>query len=150
MMIGRILRILSVCACGCALARRRIGRPFTLRMPRRHPASSSRTHSAREKLGSLLESTGAGCVWFDYNNDGKPDLFVASGRPLGKDMHPYPLRNTPDPLPHNHLYRNDGNGKFTDVTRQAGVGGDGFSFAPWPPISITTASPICWSPATAT
>ena len=24
-----------------------------------------------EKLGSLLESTGAGCVWFDYNNDGK-------------------------------------------------------------------------------
>ena len=88
------------------------------------------THSfGAEKLGSLLESTGAGCVWFDYNNDGKPDLFVASGRPLEKGMHPYPLRKTPDPPPHNHLYRNDGNGKFTDVTEQAGVAGDGFSFA---------------------
>jgi hypothetical protein len=39
------------------------------------------THSfGAEKLGSLLESTGAGCVWFDYNNDGKPDLFVVTRR----------------------------------------------------------------------
>ena len=31
------------------------------------------THSfGSQKLGSLLESTGAGCVWFDYNNDGIP------------------------------------------------------------------------------
>ncbi|MEO8660159.1 MAG: CRTAC1 family protein [Bryobacteraceae bacterium] len=88
------------------------------------------THSfGSEKLGSLLESTGAGCAWFDYNGDGKPDLFVASGRPLEPGMHPYPLRKAPVTAPHNHLYRNDGNGKFTDVTSQAGVGGDGFSFA---------------------
>ena len=87
------------------------------------------THSfGAEKLGSLLESTGAGCVWFDYNNDGKPDLFVVSGRPLGREMHPYPLRHAPAVTPHNHLYRNDGGGKFTDVTDQAGVGGDGFGF----------------------
>ena len=34
------------------------------------------THSfGAEHLGSLVESTGAGCVWFDYNNDGRPDLF---------------------------------------------------------------------------
>ena len=33
------------------------------------------THSfGAEKLGSLLEGTGSGCVWFDYNNDGLPDL----------------------------------------------------------------------------
>jgi hypothetical protein len=88
------------------------------------------THSfGAEKLGSLLESTGAGCVWFDYNNDGKPDLFVTSGRPLEKGMHPYPLRKAPAVPPHNHLYRNDGNGKFTDVTEQAGLTGGGFSFA---------------------
>ena len=88
------------------------------------------THSfGAEKLGSLLESTGAGCLWFDYNNDGKPDLYVVSGRPLEKGMHPYPLRHPPETPPHNHLYRNDGNGKFTDVTDQAGVGGADFSFS---------------------
>ena len=81
-----------------------------------------------EKLGSLLESTGAGCVWFDYNHDGKPDLYVVSGRPLEPAMHPYPLRKPPVSTPHNHLYRNDGNGKFTDVTDQAGVAGDGYGF----------------------
>jgi len=94
------------------------------------PAGIEFTHSiGAEKLGSLLESTGAGCVWFDYNHDGKPDLFVTSGRPLGPGMHPYPLRKPPATMPHNHLYRNDGNGKFTDVTEEAGVAGDGFSFA---------------------
>src|SRR4051812_21186092 len=87
------------------------------------------THSfGAEKLGSLLESTGAGCVWLDYNKDGKPDLFVVSGRPLAKEMHPYPLRKAPETPPTNHLYRNDGQGKFTDVTASAGVGGDGFGF----------------------
>jgi hypothetical protein len=88
------------------------------------------THSfGAEKLGSLLESTGAGCVWFDYNSDGRPDLFVVSGKPLAREMHPYPLRHPSAVAPHNHLYRNDGNGKFTDVTEQAGVAGDGFGFA---------------------
>ncbi|HTT61885.1 MAG TPA: CRTAC1 family protein [Bryobacteraceae bacterium] len=88
------------------------------------------THSfGARKLGSLLESTGSGCAWFDYNNDGLPDLYVASGKPLGGDIHPYPLRQPPEIPPHNHLYRNDGNGKFTDVTDQAGVGADLFSTA---------------------
>jgi len=88
------------------------------------------THSfGSAQLGSLVESTGAGCVWLDYNHDGKPDLYVVSGRPLEKGMHPYPLKKAPEVAPHNHLYRNDGSGKFTDVTDQAGVGGDGFSFS---------------------
>lgn len=88
------------------------------------------THSfGAEKLGSLLESAGAGAVWFDYNNDGLLDLYVVSGRQLGKGMHPYPLRKPPESLPHNHLFRNNGNGTFTDVTEQAHVGGDLFSMA---------------------
>lgn len=41
-------------------------------------------------------------LWFDYNNDGKPDLLV--------------LR-----FGHNTLYKNLGNGKFEDVTKQAGL-----------------------------
>jgi len=86
------------------------------------------THSfGAEKLGSLLESTGAGAVWFDYNNDGWMDLYVVTGKPLAKGMHPYPLRKMPAVLPHNHLYRNDGKGHFTDVTEKAKVAGDLFS-----------------------
>ncbi len=88
------------------------------------------THSfGAEKLGSLLESTGAGCVWFDYNNDGLPDLYVTNGRPLEAGIHPYPLKKIPAELPHNHLYRNDGHGKFTDVTETAGIAANIYGMA---------------------
>jgi len=81
------------------------------------------------QLGSLLEGTGAGCVWFDYNNSGLPSLYVVNGRPLDDSMHPYPLKQKPSPPPHNHLYRNDGNGRFTDVTEKAGLNPDMYSMA---------------------
>jgi len=88
------------------------------------------THSfGSAKLGSLLEGTGAGCVWFDYNNSGRPSLYVLSGRPLDDSMHPYPLKDKPNPPPHNHLFRNDGNGHFTDVTEQSGLNPDLYSIA---------------------
>jgi hypothetical protein len=88
------------------------------------------THSfGSRQLGSLLEGTGAGCVWFDYNNDGLPDLYVVNGRPLDDSMHPYPLKEKPSTPPHNHLYRNEGNGRFTDVTAKAGLNPDMYSVA---------------------
>ena len=88
------------------------------------------THSfGSAKLGSLLEGTGAGCVWFDYNNSGRPSLYVVSGRPLDDSMHPYPLKEKPNPPAHNHLYRNDGNGHFSDVTEKAGLNPDMYSIA---------------------
>ena len=82
-----------------------------------------------EKLGTLVESTGSGAVWFDYNNDGLLDLYVTSGRQLETGMHPYPLRKPPAQPTHNHLYRNDGHGKFTDVTEKARVATALFSTA---------------------
>ena len=81
------------------------------------------------QLGSLLEGTGAGCIWFDYNNSGRPSLYVVNGRPLDDSMHPYPLKVKPNPPPHNHLYRNDGDGHFTDVTDQAGLNPDMYGMA---------------------
>jgi hypothetical protein len=81
------------------------------------------------QLGSLLEGTGAGCVWFDYNNSGLLSLYVVSGRPLDDSMHPFPLKVKPNPPSHNHLYRNDGNGRFTDVTDQSGTNPDMYSDA---------------------
>ena len=88
------------------------------------------THSfGSAKLGSLLEGTGAGCVWFDFNNSGLPSLYVVNGRPLDDSMHPFPLKEKPATPPHNHLYRNDGGGHFTDVTDKAGLNPDMYSDA---------------------
>jgi hypothetical protein len=81
------------------------------------------------QLGSLLEGTGAGCIWLDYNNSGLESLYVVNGRPLDDSMHPYPLKEKPAIPPHNHLYRNDGNGHFTDVTEKAGLNPDMYSIA---------------------
>ena len=88
------------------------------------------THSfGSRQLGSLLEGTGAGCIWFDYNNSGLESLYVVNGRPLDDSMHPYPLKDKPNPPPHNHLYRNEGNGHFTDVTEKSGLNPDMYSMA---------------------
>jgi len=88
------------------------------------------THSfGSAKLGSLLEGTGAGCIWFDYDNSGRQSLYVVNGRPLDDSMHPYPLKDKPVPPPHNHLYRNDGNGHFTDVTEKSGLDPDMYAAA---------------------
>jgi hypothetical protein len=88
------------------------------------------THSfGSRQLGSLLEGTGAGCIWFDYNNSGLESLYVANGRPLDDSMHPYPLKEKPATPPHNHLYRNNGNGTFTDVTEKSGLNPDMYGIA---------------------
>jgi enediyne biosynthesis protein E4 len=81
-------------------------------------------HSFGEKtLSSIQEGTGSGCAWIDYNNDGLMDLYVANGRHVdGLSDH-----STPDGVDAtNHLYRNNGDGTFSDVTTQAGVPGRGF------------------------
>ncbi|HEX6505168.1 MAG TPA: CRTAC1 family protein [Terriglobales bacterium] len=71
---------------------------------------------SREKY--LPETTGAGCAFLDYDNDGWMDIYlVNSGKCDFYDPIP-PLRNA--------LYRNNRDGTFTDVTDKAGVGGGGY------------------------
>jgi enediyne biosynthesis protein E4 len=62
----------------------------------------------------ILESTGTGVAVFDYNNDGWPDIFLVNSLRMGMDP------SAPGP-PSNHLYRNNHDGTFTDVTDQAGL-----------------------------
>ncbi len=65
------------------------------------------------------ETMSGGVAVFDYNGDGRPDIFFTNGAniaTLKKD----------DPKYYNRLFRNDGNGKFTDVTEAAGLKGDGY------------------------
>jgi enediyne biosynthesis protein E4 len=66
----------------------------------------------------LPETTGAGCAFLDYDNDGWMDVYlVNSGRCDFYDPKP-PIRNA--------LYKNNRDGTFTDVTEQAGVAGGGY------------------------
>ncbi|HEX4311356.1 MAG TPA: CRTAC1 family protein [Acidobacteriaceae bacterium] len=65
------------------------------------------------------ESMAGGVAVFDYNGDGKPDIFFANGAniaTLKKD----------DPKYRDRLFRNNGDGTFTDVTDAAGLAGIGF------------------------
>jgi len=76
-------------------------------------------HSFGEQaLSSIMEATGSGAVWFDYNNDGLLDLYVLSGKYIeGVTDHSH--ADGKDAT--NHLYRNNGDGTFTDVTEKAGL-----------------------------
>jgi hypothetical protein len=61
----------------------------------------------------LLETTGSGAAFIDYDNDGWQDVFLVNGTRLD-GLSPN-LNST------NRLFRNTGNGKFTDVTEKAGL-----------------------------
>jgi len=61
----------------------------------------------------LLETTGCGVAFYDYDNDGWLDIFLVNGWrlegfPKGQE-------------PHSHLFKNNRDGTFTDVTVQAGL-----------------------------
>ena len=75
----------------------------------------------------LLETMGAGVAILDYDNDGRMDLFFTNGAAL-KD--PMPKGELPDKSHSRYwdrLYRQNNDGKFTDVTERAGLKGVGYS-----------------------
>ncbi len=68
----------------------------------------------------FVDSAPGGVAVFDYNGDGRPDIFFTNGAETPS------LRKT-SPALANRLYRNDGRMRFTDVTDAAGVGGVGYA-----------------------
>jgi enediyne biosynthesis protein E4 len=65
------------------------------------------------------ETMPGGVAVFDYNGDGRPDIFFTNGANIAT------LRKD-SPKYRNRLFRNDGNGVFTDVTDAAGLAGSGY------------------------
>lgn len=69
--------------------------------------------AAGEKL--LPETMGGGCAFLDFDNDGRPDILL-----INSCRWPWDTRPQPAP-PTMALYRNQGDGKFTDVTAGSGL-----------------------------
>ncbi len=61
----------------------------------------------------IIETTGTGVAIFDADNDGWPDIFIVNGTKLENSVSPT--------TPSNHLYHNNHDGTFTDITQKAGL-----------------------------
>ena len=66
----------------------------------------------------FVETLGAGVALFDYDNDNDVDIYLVNGTNL----------DSPDAVPEatNRLYRNEGTGRFVDVTAASGIGHRGY------------------------
>jgi hypothetical protein len=72
------------------------------------------THdNGRSELRHLPETCGGGGLFFDFDNDGWMDIYLVNSGPSDFYTPKTPIRNA--------LYRNNGDGTFTDVTEKAGV-----------------------------
>jgi hypothetical protein len=76
-----------------------------------------------EELTNIVESSGGGAAFLDYDKDGFIDIYACSGTWI-KD---FSKGEKPSVMPGNHLYHNRGNGTFEDVTEKAHVGGPWYS-----------------------
>ncbi len=86
----------------------------------------------------LPETTGAGCAFLDYDNDGWMDIYLVNSGKCDFYAPSPPLRNA--------LYHNNRDGTFTDVTEKAGVSGSGYGMGVavgdydgdgWPDLYVT-------------
>jgi len=72
-----------------------------------------------EHKHSIIEAKGSGLAFFDYDHDGWLDIYLSNGTRL--DAH-WP----PGAAPTTHLYKNNRNGTFTDVTEKSGLARTGW------------------------
>src|SRR6202030_626479 len=68
----------------------------------------------------IVETTGNGAIIFDYDNDGWPDIFLPNGSTVEG------FARDKDKAPTGHLYHNNHDGTFTDVTSRAGLARPGW------------------------
>jgi enediyne biosynthesis protein E4 len=96
------------------------GRPFNAHFVDVAPEAGLRApviYGGIENKKYILESTGCGCAFFDYDNDGWMDIFILSGTRLTGDP----------PEATSRLYKNNRDGTFKDVTEKSGLGAVGWA-----------------------
>lgn len=74
----------------------------------------------------LIETMGSGVAVFDYDNDGRLDIFFANGAPLSDPTAPGTIPKKTGPAYWDRLYHQKPDGTFEDVTAKAGLEGTGY------------------------
>jgi hypothetical protein len=74
----------------------------------------------------LLETMGSGVALFDYDNDGRLDIFVVNGAPITDPMPLGAIPRKSGPQDWNRLFHQKADGTFEDVTEKAGLQGVGY------------------------
>ncbi|HUY82596.1 MAG TPA: CRTAC1 family protein [Acidobacteriaceae bacterium] len=119
-----LLAIMGSCASGMLLPRvfgaaaPKLSQPLFVPVPASRTGITWRHTSGRSPNYYLPETTGAGCAFLDYDNDGWMDIYLVNSGACDFYTPKTPLRNA--------LYRNNRDGTFTDVTDKAGVAGGGY------------------------
>jgi hypothetical protein len=85
-----------------------------------------RNRSIHTSKKYLIETMGAGAALFDYDNDGRLDLFLVNGAPIADPTPKGTIPRKTGPEYWNRLYHQKADGTFEDVTEKAGVQGTGY------------------------
>ena len=72
-----------------------------------------------ERKKYIIEGKGSGIAFFDYDNDGWLDIYMTNGIRFGETY-------TPQNAPTSHLYKNNRDGTFSDVTARSGLARTGW------------------------
>ena len=94
--------------------------PWFADLARRSGLAAFRDVCGSEAKGYLVETVGSGLALFDYNGDGLLDAFIVNGSSFEI------LGNPRLPRPSSRLFRNNGDGTYTDVTRESKLINEGW------------------------
>ncbi len=85
-------------------------------------------HASHTSKKYLLETMGPGVALLDYDNDGRLDIFLVNGAPIGDPTPKGAVPQKTDSQYWNRLYHQKPDGSFEDVTEKAGLQGTGYGF----------------------